>query len=91
MGLSSLTVVVPNKQGLHARPIALITQTARPFSARFTVTRDGQEVDGRSVLELMTLCAPQGTELLLQADGEDAARLLASVAEVIQGGFGEPC
>lgn len=82
-------VVIPNPQGLHARPIALIIQTASRFRSAFRIGLDQQEVNGRSVLELMTLCAGRGTTLTLAAEGEDAAELVDAVAAVIENGFGE--
>lgn len=89
MTAAARSVVIPNRQGLHARPIALITELASRFEADLTVGVDGQEVDGRSILQLMTLCASQGAELHLSARGADAEALVSALAEVIEGGFGE--
>lgn len=83
-------VVVPNREGLHARPIAMIAETANRFRAQLVVSLQGREVDGRSVLQLMTLCAGKGTEISLRGDGDDARELVDAVAGLIEGGFGEP-
>lgn len=82
-------VLVPNKQGLHARPIAMIAETAHRHRSTLAVAVDGREVDGRSIMQLMTLCAAQGTEVTVRADGEDAAALVDAVVGLIESGFGE--
>lgn len=84
-------VTIPNTQGLHARPIALISRLANEFESPLLIDMEGLEVDGRSVLELMTLCAPKGSELLLKAEGNDAEELVDRVAALIESGFGEDC
>lgn len=89
MATSVRTVVIPNPQGLHARPIALIAETAGRFSATLLISVDGLEVDGRSILQLMTLCASMGTELTLSSQGDDADELVAAIAAVVESGFGE--
>lgn len=82
-------VVVPNDQGLHARPISLIAETAASFQAELRIVADGREVDGRSILQLMTLCASKGSELILRAEGPDAEPLVDAVARLVESGFGE--
>jgi len=82
-------VVILNKQGLHARPIAMLAEIASGFDASLVVGVEGREVDGRSVLQLMTLCASVGTTMTLRGDGEDAEQLVAAVTDLIQRGFDE--
>lgn len=65
-------IVVPNRQGLHARPADLFVKTANQFSASIEIQRDTLWVNGKSILDLLTLAAEQGTELLLHAKGSDA-------------------
>ncbi len=89
MSQSNRDVVVPNPQGLHARPIALIAQTAARFRSALRIAADGVEVDGKSVLQMMTLCAAQGTTLAISATGDDAEQLVAAIAQVVETGFGE--
>jgi phosphotransferase system HPr (HPr) family protein len=83
------TVRVPNPAGLHARPCQAIAQIVQRHQASLRVACDGQEVDGRSILELMTLCAPCESTLTLRARGDDADELVRSVAELVEAGFGE--
>ncbi len=82
-------VTIPNPQGMHARPIALMVSTAMKFQSKIFVGCDGREVDGRSVLQLMTICAPQGAVLSIRAEGPDAEQQVAAVAAVVENGFGE--
>ncbi|MEU4363115.1 HPr family phosphocarrier protein [Promicromonospora sp. NPDC023987] len=82
---SSRTVTVRNPLGLHARPAALVSRKVAELGA--TVTIDG--VDASSVLQLMALGATQGRELRVEATGERAAEAVATVVEMIDGGFGE--
>jgi len=80
---------IKNPAGLHARPCHAIVTTARGFQADFFVSCDGLEVNGKSILELMTLCAPCESSLTLRASGTDAGALVAAVAALVDAGFGE--
>jgi PTS hybrid protein len=79
------TVTVRNPLGLHARPAALVSRKVAELGA--TVTIDG--VDASSVLQLMALGATRGRELRVEATGDRAAEAVATVVEMIDGGFGE--
>ena len=83
------TVKVVNDQGLHARPCHSIVSAAQNFTSELRIRFGSREVNGRSILELMTLNAPMGTELELRVRGRDAASLLAAVEELFAQGFGE--
>ncbi|MCY2960299.1 MAG: HPr family phosphocarrier protein [Planctomycetota bacterium] len=83
------TVRVPNPAGLHARPCQAIATIVQRHEAALRVACDGLEVDGRSILELMTLCAPCESTLTLRATGADADELVRSVATLVENGFGE--
>lgn len=82
-------VRVPNKKGLHARPCHLLVRTALRFQSQVSVVCGGRRANGRSILELMTLNAPQGSLLELEAQGDDAQDLIRALSEVIAGGFEE--
>jgi phosphocarrier protein HPr len=76
------TVIVTNPAGLHARPCAAIVKAVRSFKSKVQIQNQREAVDAGNILELMTLAAEQGTELLLTAKGPDAeAALNAVVAE----------
>jgi phosphocarrier protein len=80
---------VVNARGLHARPCHSIVSTALRFACTLRVACDGQEVDGKSILELMTLCAAKGAELEFKACGEGASELVALLCGLVGTGFGE--
>lgn len=84
-------VVLRNPLGLHARPAALLARRLKGLDAVLRVTRTdtGQDVDGRSVLGLVSLGAPGGTPLRLTATGTEAAAALDAYAAMIEEGFGE--
>jgi phosphocarrier protein HPr len=86
---SRRTVQVANAQGLHARPCHAIVSTALGFRAELRIHGRGREVNGKSILELMTLSAGPGTELELVARGPDAETLLAALEVLFQDCFGE--
>ena len=82
-------VTITNLLGLHVRPSAAIAGLARNYSSSFSIMKDGETIDGKSSMDLLTLAAIQGTELTLIAEGEDAETLVARVAELIENKFGE--
>lgn len=83
------TVMICNAKGLHARASAKFVQTACRFSAKITVSKDGQTVTGTSIMGLMMLAAGRGTELELTAEGDDAAAAMIAICELIADKFGE--
>lgn len=83
------SVRIRNPAGLHARPCHAFVTTAGRFTSDLRVACDGFEVNGKSILELLTLCAPCEAELVLRADGSDAQELVESLAALVESGFGE--
>ena len=81
--------VIKNKLGLHARPAALLVQTASKFKSKVKIIKDGQEVDGKSIMGLMTLAACAGSSLKVVADGEDEKEVIDSMGRLVESGFGE--
>lgn len=82
-------VVVRNRLGLHARPAAMLVQAAARFKSQIKIVKDGQEVDGKSIMGLMTLAACAGTNLCIMADGDDEADAVASLVALVESGFNE--
>ena len=80
---------VGNSLGLHARPAGKISQEAQRYAAAITVHSNGIEADAKSILDLLTLAAPQGTELVLRAQGPDAAAAISGLARLFEDMFGE--
>jgi len=85
----SRTVKVVNEQGLHARPCHSIVSAAQAFRSDLRIRSGSREVNGKSILELMTLGAAHGSELEIRVKGNDAEGLLEAVAALFDGGFGE--
>ena len=81
--------IIKNKLGLHARPAALLVQCAAKFKSKIKIVKDGQEVDGKSIMGLMTLAASAGSSIIIIADGEDEKEALGSISSLIESGFGE--
>ena len=81
------TVVISNPQGLHARPAELLVRLAMQFESDVEVIRDGQRVDAKSILNVLTLGAGQGTEITLQAQGADAHDAVEAIARLIESEF----
>ena len=82
-------VEIPNSLGLHARPAMQLVDLANRFDACLGITKDKQLVDAKSIMQVMTLAATQGTELTLSAIGSDASEALEAMAGLIAEGFGE--
>jgi len=83
------SLVIPNKAGLHARPISQFVEIASRYQASLSVACNGKEVDGKSILQLMTLAAGCGSTLELNGVGTDAQEMLKSLEDLIKAGFHE--
>ncbi|KTD65902.1 HPr family phosphocarrier protein [Legionella spiritensis] len=84
------TLTIINKLGLHARASAKFVSTASKFQSHIDVTRDGQTVNGKSIMGVMMLAASKGSELTLQIDGPDEEPMEKALVELINNRFGEP-
>jgi phosphocarrier protein HPr len=80
----SKKVVVSNPQGFHMRPMAAFAQLAARFQSSVKVSREGQSVNGKSILDLMLLAAAQGTELTLEVAGPDAQSALDALVNLLR-------
>ncbi|MEW6556340.1 MAG: HPr family phosphocarrier protein [Elusimicrobiota bacterium] len=83
------TLKIKNKLGLHARPASLFVQTTARFNATVKVIKDGQEIDGKSIMGLMMLAAGLGSELHILADGADESELITALEQLIDRKFDE--
>lgn len=82
-------VVIKNRAGLHTRPAALLVKTAAKFKSDFFIYRDGMEINGKSIIGVMTLAAEQGAKMLLRFSGEDEEEAAKAVMELFERGFDE--
>ena len=80
-------VVVANKQGIHARPAEMFVRRAQQFKSKIEIVRDDYRIEAKSIMNLLTLGAAQGTKLTLEAEGSDAQEALDALAEVIEKNF----
>lgn len=87
--MTSSSVTVVNRLGLHARAAAKLVQTAGSFDSRLWVVKDGEEVDAKSILGILLLAASQGTRVTLRAEGEDEDAAIDAVSRLIADRFHE--
>lgn len=83
------SIKIINKLGLHVRPAAQLSELANKYKASLTVTKDGYSVNGKSIMELLTLAANEGVTLNCKSDGDDAEQLLNAVEALISAKFNE--
>ena len=83
------TVVVNNPQGFHMRPAHQFVQRAKEFQSQIYVIKGDKRCDGRSIMELLTLVAPQGTQLTIEAQGPDAQQAVEVLAQIVAQVFPE--
>lgn len=81
-------VLVKCEDGLHARPAMQFAELARRFKSSIRVIKNNRPVDGKSILELLTLAADHGAELIVDVDGEDEVEALKIVADFLEGQCG---
>ena len=82
-------LIVINKLGIHARPAAMFVKTANRFDCDVFVEKDGERVNGKSIMGLMMLAAGQGSKLRIRCDGPDADKAMEELEELIKAGFNE--
>jgi phosphocarrier protein len=80
---------VPNKLGIHARPASLFVKTANRFRCNIFVEKDGEKVNGKSIMGLMMLAAGPGNTITVYADGQDASQALTEIEGLIERKFDE--
>ena len=77
------TVIIKNKQGLHARPAALFVQIANKFDSMITVRRESEIVNGKSIMGILTLGAEKGTKIDIEVEGDDADKAILELMELV--------
>jgi phosphocarrier protein len=80
---------VANKLGIHARPAAMFVKTANRFHCDIFVEKDGERVNGKSIMGLMMLAAGPGSTVTVHANGQDASQALAEIETLIKRKFDE--
>ncbi|WP_456415651.1 HPr family phosphocarrier protein [Thiolapillus sp.] len=87
--MKSTQIIVPNKLGLHARAAAKLVGAASKFSAEVYVEKDGNRINGKSIMGVMMLAASKGTEITIITDGKDEESALEALITLVRDGFGE--
>ena len=82
-------VTVRNRAGIHTRPASMIVRTAAKFKSEFFIHKDAYEINGKSIIGVMTLAAEQGAELALVFEGPDAEEAADALVQLFEDGFGE--
>lgn len=80
---------IVNTLGLHARAAAQLVQLANRFRSEIHVEKDGMEVNGKSIMGVLTLAAAKGAVITVSTEGEDAEGAMTALAKIIENGFGE--
>jgi len=83
-------VTIRNRAGLHTRPAASIVKLAAKFQSEFFIEKDGFQINGKSIIGVMTLAAEQGSKLLVRFDGPDEEEAYRAMSELFDSGFDEP-
>jgi phosphocarrier protein HPr len=90
MSTATTTITIKNRLGMHARPAMLFAEVAGRFIATITVGHDeSEQVDAKSIMQLMMLAATEGTKLTIYADGDDADDAISELALLVSSGFNE--
>ena len=82
-------VTIINRLGLHARAAAKLVTLASSFSSEIDISKNGQTVNGKSIMGVMMLAASRGTNLIITVNGEDEVTAATELADLVQEKFGE--
>jgi phosphocarrier protein len=87
--MAEKTIVIQNELGLHARAATKLVQLASKYPCELAITKDGHEVNGKSIMGVLMLVASKGTTITLRAKGERAGEAIVALAQLIDDKFGE--
>ncbi|TKJ40622.1 phosphocarrier protein HPr [candidate division LCP-89 bacterium B3_LCP] len=82
-------VTILNELGIHARPASKIVKAASLSKANFWISKDGQKINGKSIMGVMMLAAEKGSTVVIEADGEGAEELIDQIVSLIENQFSE--
>ncbi len=86
---TSRTYTIKNKLGLHARAASLLVKTTNQYKSDIFISKEGQEVNGKSIMGILILAAGKGTEIVIKAKGEDSESALDALGDLIDRYFDE--
>lgn len=87
--IETKTFIIKNELGLHARAAAMLARESGRFESKILFEKDGLEVDGRSLLDILTLACPKGARITIRAEGKDAHDAIEGLGRLIEDKFGE--
>ncbi len=87
--MEEATITILNKLGIHVRPAALIVQLASKFESEIKLTKDGVEVDAKSIMGVMMLAAGMGSKLKITAEGRDEKEAVTALGGLVEAKFNE--
>ena len=82
-------ISIVNRLGLHARPAAMFVRIASRYRSEIWVSKEGEEVNGKSIMGLMMLAAGQGSKLRIRCEGPDAEKAIEELEQLIIAKFNE--
>jgi phosphocarrier protein HPr len=82
-------ITIINRLGLHARPAAMFVRIASRYRSEVWVEKEGEQINGKSIMGLMMLAAGQGSRLTIRCEGQDADKVMEELEELIQQKFNE--
>ena len=82
-------ITIINRLGLHARPAAMFVRIASRYRSEIWVEKEGEQINGKSIMGLMMLAAGQGSKLLIRCEGPDADRAMQEIEDLINKRFNE--
>jgi len=85
----SESIEVQNKTGLHARPAAVLVQTAVKFKSTITIEKDSKQANAKSIVSLLSIGVSKGSTIKITAEGEDEKQAVAALTKLIKSKFGE--
>lgn len=87
--MPQITTTITHGVGLHARPASIFVQTAKRFTSNITVRNGDRRANAKSMVQVLTLAAKQGSEITIQAEGEDSEQALEALKALIDANFHE--
>jgi phosphocarrier protein HPr len=83
-------VTIKNKAGMHTRPASMLVKLAAKFKSDFYIVKDGFQINGKSIIGVMSLAAEHGSTVTLRFEGVDEDQAAEAIMKFFDEGFGEP-
>ena len=87
--MTEKVIVISNRAGIHARPAAVLVQTAKDFKSNIYFQKDNDQINAKSIMGILTLAATYGTRIKIIAEGEDEEKAVEAMARIFEAKFEE--